>query len=161
MFIVFWGQRLRTEKISTLAVNHFVTVPSRGGIAHSVVSITIDGLSIAELPITSATAPNAGKNVIAVFRGEAKTSIVGWLDPVTNTPIVVIPKLVTYYPIIFIFLFPLLSILLITAHPSHREILVLLVGALVVALVLIQAIGWPGVARHLKKTQAQSDDMPC
>lgn len=150
---------MRTEKISDLAVSHFVTVPSRGGTAHSVVSIYIDGQHIPELPIAAATKPNSGKNVIAAFRGEAKTDIVGWLDPVTNTPIVVIPKIVTYYPIILIFLFPLLSILLITAHPSHRDIWAFLVGALVVALVLIQAIGWPGVARHLKKAQAQSDEI--
>lgn len=149
---------MRTEKISDLAVNHFVTVPSRGGIAHSVVSIAIDGLSIAELPITAATKPNSGKNVIAAFRGESKKDIVGWLDPLTNTPIVVIPKIVTYYPIILIFLFLLFSILLITAHPSHRDILAFFVGALVVALVLIQAIGWPGVAHHLKKALAQNDE---
>jgi hypothetical protein len=150
--------RLRTENIADLAVNHFVTVPSRGGTAHSVVSISIDGLSIAELPITAATKPNSGKNVIAAFRGESKKDIVGWLDPVTNTPIVVIPKIVTYYPIILVFLFPLLSILLITAHPSHREILAFLVGALVIALVLIQAIGWPGVARRLMQAQAHSEE---
>lgn len=149
---------MRTEKISDLAVNHFVTVPSRGGIAHSVVSIAIDGLSIAELPITAATKPNSGKNVIAAFRGESKKDIVGWLDPLTNTPIVVIPKIVTYYPIILIFLFLLFSILLITAHPSHRDIWAFFVGALVVALVLIQAIGWPGVAHHLKKALAQNDE---
>ena len=150
---------MRTEKISDLAVSHFVTVPSRGGTAHSVVSIYIDGQHIPELPIAVATKPNSGKDVIAAFRGEAKTDIVGWLDPVTNTPIVVIPKIVTYYPIILIFLFPLLSILLITAHPSHRDIWAILVGTLVVALVLIQAIGWPGVARRLKKAKVQSEEI--
>lgn len=148
---------MRTEKISDLAVSHFVTVPSRGGTAHSVVSIYIDGQHIPELPIAAATKPNSGQNVIAAFRGDAITDIVGWLDPETNTPIVVIPKIVTYYPIILIFLFPLLAILLITAHPSNREIWFYLVVALVVALVLIQAIGWPGVVRHLKKAQAQSE----
>lgn len=149
---------MRTEKISNLAVSHFVTVPSRGGTAHSIVSISIDGLRIPELPITGATKPNSGKNVIAAFRGKSKTAIVGWLDPETQIPIVVIPKIVTYYPIILVFLFPILSIVLITAHPSHRDILAFLVGALVVALVLIQAIGWPGVARHLMKAQAQSEE---
>lgn len=146
---------LRTEKISNLAVNHFVTVPSRGGVAHSVVSISIDGLSIAELPIASACKPNPGMDVIAAFRGNSKKDIVGWVDPVTKNPVVVIPKIVTYYPIILVFLFPLLSILLITAHPSHRDIVGFLVVALVIALVLIQAIGWPGVARRLKRAQRE------
>lgn len=146
---------MHTEKISNLAVSHFVTVPSRGGTAYSIVSISIDGLRIPELPITAATKPNSGQNVIAAFQGNSKTDIVGWLDPVTNIPIVVIPKIVTYYPIILIFLFPLLSILLITAHPSHRNVLAFLVGALVVAIVLIQAIGRPGAARHLMKAQAE------
>ncbi|HMW16876.1 MAG TPA: hypothetical protein PKN13_07305 [Accumulibacter sp.] len=149
---------MRTEKISDLAVSHFVTVPSRGGTAHSVVSIYIDGQHIPELPIAVATKPNSGQNVIVAFRGEAITDIVGWLDPVTNTPIVVIPKIVSYYPIILIFLFPILSILLITAYLSHRDIWFYLVITLVVALVLIQAIGWPGVARHLKKAQAQNEE---
>lgn len=149
---------MRTEKISDLAVSHFVTVPSRGGTAHSVVSIYINGQHIPELPIAVATKPNSGQNVIAAFRGDAITDIVGWLDPVTNTPIVVIPKIVTYYPIILIFLFPLLSILLITSHPSHRDIWFYLAMALVVGLILVQAIGRPGVARHLKKAQAQSEE---
>lgn len=149
---------MHTEKISTLTVSDFVAVASRGGTAYSVVSISIDGQGISNLSLTAATRPNSGQNVLAAFRGKAKTDIVGWLDPVTNTPIIVIPKIVTYYPVILMLLFPLLSILLITTHSSHKDIWVFAVGVLVVALVFIQAVGWPGVARYLKKAQAKNEE---
>ena len=148
---------MRTEIVSNLAVSHFVTLPSRGGTAHSVVSISIDGVRIPELPIVGGVQPNSGKNVIAAFRGISKSAIVGWLDPVTRTPVVVIPQMVMYNPILVFTLFPLLLLLLLVAS-SYRDFLIFLTIALATFLTLIQGIGWPGVARHLKKAQAQSEE---
>lgn len=146
---------LRTEQVSNLVVHSFVTVPSRGGVAHSIVSVSVDGLHIRELPIVGGAQPNSGENIIAVFRGESKESIVGWLDPVTNAPVVAIPKIVIYFPVLIVPIFMLLLVLLL-AVPSHKDIFFFVLVTIAIAFTLVQGIGWPGVAHRLRKAQTEN-----
>lgn len=143
---------MRAQQISNLVVHSFVTVPSRGGVAHSIVSVSVDGLRIRELPIVGGTQPNSGVNIIAAFRGESNESIVGWLDPVTNTPVVAIPKIVIYFPVLIVPVFLLLLVLLL-AVPSYKDFFFFLLVATAIAFTLVQGVGWPGVARCLRKAQ--------
>jgi hypothetical protein len=134
-----------------------VTVPSRGGVAHSIASISLDDLHIRELPIVGGIQPNSGENIIAAFRNESKESIVGWLDPVTNTPVVAVPKIVIYFPVLLVPIFVVLLFLLL-AVPSHKDVFFYLLVSVAFAFTIVQGIGWPGVARQLRKAQAQNQN---
>lgn len=148
---------LRTEKIANLRVYDFVTIRSRGGTAYSVLSVSVDGLRILGLSIAGDVQPNSGSNVIAAFSSKSKKNIVGWLDPVTHAPVVINSKMVTYYPIILVILFPLLSIFLISSRQEYGDIAFYLVCVLFISLMLLPSIGRPGIKRHLLKAQAQSE----
>ena len=151
---------MRTETIANFRVYDFVTIRSRGGSAYSVLSVSADGLRILGLSIPGDVQPNSGNNVIAVYSGKSKTSIVGWLDPVSGAPVVVNANMLTYYPIILVALFPLLSIFLITSPQEYGDIPFYLVCVLFISLMLLPFIGRPGVKRHLLRAKAQSEQSP-
>ena len=74
-------------------------------------------------------------------------------DPVTNTPVVAIPKIVIYFPVLIVPVFLLLLVLLLAAVPSYKDSFFFLLVATAIAFTLVQGVGWPGVARCLRKAQ--------
>lgn len=140
---------MQIRKVVNLQISDFSPVRSRNGTGHSYVTVIVDGNTPSGILISGIDRPNPG-SVAAAFRSSEASSIVGWLDPVTNEPVVVAPRLLKSFP----FVIPVALVLawvLVLSFPHLAQLLLLpIAGALVIVYLLFDG-GYPGVATHLKR----------
>jgi len=143
---------LRVVKVTLLSISDFVEVRSRGSI-YSLATVTVDGVKLAGLHLVGGTKPNSGSDVLVVLRGPTLASRAGWRDPISGETFVVIPKIMAAYPLIVMVGFPLF-VGLFLAVPHYQWLWFSLLVLLTLFLQLLPTVGWPGVARALRRHQA-------